>query len=63
MGAVGGMQGGMRWEWVEQVYLNGAQVQVVLVGVVNANMAGSRCLVVVGSCGKSTRAWWMKVGS
>ena len=62
-GAVGGMQGGMRRERVEWVYLNGARVQVVLVGVVNINVAGSRCSVVVGSRGESMRAWRMKVGS
>ena len=33
MGGVGGMQGGMRREWVERVSLNGARVLVVLVGV------------------------------
>ena len=62
MGAVGGMQGGMRWERVERVYLNGAQVQVVLVGVVNANMAVSRCLAVARSRGRSMGAWWAKTG-
>ena len=63
MGAIGGMQGGMRREQVEQVYLNGARVQVVLVGVANANMAGLRCPVAVGSRGELMRVWWMKVGS
>ena len=59
MGAVGGMQGGMRQEQVEWVYLKGARVQVVLVGVANANVTGSIRLdttVVAGSHGKSTKA-------
>ena len=65
-GAVGGMQGGMRRERVERVervYLNGARVQVVLVGVANANVAGSGCPVAAGSRGESTKAGWTKVGS
>ena len=55
MGAVGGMQGGMRREWVEQVSLNGARVLVVLVGVANMNVTGLIHLgttVVMGSRGK-----------
>ena len=53
MGGIGGMQGGMRWEWV----------QVVLVGVANMNVAVLRCPVAAGSRGESTKAGWTKVGS
>ena len=55
MGAVGGMQGGMRQERVERVYLNGAWVLVVLVGVANMNVMGLICLgtmVAMGTRGK-----------
>ena len=51
-GGVGGMQGGMRWEWV----------LVVLVGVANTTMAGSRCSAVAQSRGRSMGAWWAKMG-
>ena len=52
MGGVGGMQGGMRWEWV----------QVVLVGVANMNVAGLKYSVVARSRGRSMRVWWTKMG-
>ena len=51
-GGVGGMQGGMRWE----------RVLVVLVGVANTNMAGSRCPAAARSRGRSMGAWWTKMG-
>ena len=65
MGAVGGMQGSMRQEWVEQVYLNGAQVQVLLMGMVNTNVMGSICLgkmMAAWSHGRSTKASWTRMG-
>ena len=52
MGGVGGMQGGMRWE----------RVLVVLVGVVNTTVAGSRCSAVAWSRGRSMGVWWAKMG-
>ena len=51
-GGVGGMQGGMRR----------VRVQVVLVGVANINVAGSRCLAAAWSHGRSMGAWWAKTG-
>ena len=51
-GGIGGMQGGMRRE----------QVLVVLVGVANTTVAGSRCSAVARSRGRSMGAWWAKMG-
>ena len=40
----------------------GGRVLVVLVGVVNMNVAGSRCPVVAWSCGMLMGVWWTKMG-
>ena len=40
----------------------GGRVLVVLVGVVNMNVAGSRCPVVARSCGMLMGVWWTKMG-
>ena len=37
-------------------------MQVVLVGVVNMNVAESRCPAAAWSCGRSMGAWWTKMG-
>ena len=51
-GGIGLMQGGMRWE----------RVLVVLVGVVNMNVVGSKCSVAARSHDRSMGAWWTKTG-
>ena len=65
MGAVDGMQGGMRRERVERVSLNRAWVQVVLMGMANTNMTGLIHLgttVATGSHGELMKVGWTKMG-